>query len=368
MNPIRRAIGVAVAARVPVLLWGPPGAGKTSALAEMAEAAGLPIEVVIASIREPSDFAGLPVVNADTVSLAPPSWAKRLAAHGNGILFLDEISTAPPAVQAALLRVVLERHVGDLALPDEVAVVAAANPPDQAADGWDLSAPLANRFCHLDWSITAREWAEGMLGGFEPAPIPTLDPVAMQRQTHRHQTSIASFVVHRSALMHAVPTSATELGRAWPSPRTWSMAGRLMAAAEIAGVPESITAVLVGGAVGPAAALEFLAWRSDSTAADPEQILLDPSSFVVPERGDRAFAALSAIAGAVIADNTPERWQAGWRAIACGVQAGHADIAVVAIRALVANRPDGAMPPADVLMAMAPVLKEAGLFDRISGR
>ena len=61
-SAIVEALGVAVAARVPVLLWGPPGSGKTSALKAMAHAMGWPIEVVIASIREPSDFAGLPVV------------------------------------------------------------------------------------------------------------------------------------------------------------------------------------------------------------------------------------------------------------------------------------------------------------------
>src|ERR1700761_775365 len=56
------ALGVAVAARVPVLLWGAPGTGKTSVIRAMAQAMGLPCEAVIASIREPSDFAGLPIV------------------------------------------------------------------------------------------------------------------------------------------------------------------------------------------------------------------------------------------------------------------------------------------------------------------
>ena len=125
------ALGTGIAAGVPVLLWGAPGTGKTSLIRAIADTAGLPCEVVIASIREPSDFAGLPIIDrgdgsrSPSVVFAPPSWATALSAAGRGLAFFDEISTAPPAVQAALLRVVLERTVGDLALPDAVSVVAA---------------------------------------------------------------------------------------------------------------------------------------------------------------------------------------------------------------------------------------------------
>src|SRR3954469_25278285 len=164
------ALGVAVAARVPVLVWGAPGTGKTSAIRAMSEEMGLACETVIASIREPSDFAGLPVVADGQVTFAPPRWARRLAQEEVGVLFLDEISTAPPAVQAALLRVVLERVVGDLALPEAITVIAAANPPEYAAAGWDLSPPLANRFGHLDWPVEAQAFAEGLSAGW-PAPI-----------------------------------------------------------------------------------------------------------------------------------------------------------------------------------------------------
>ncbi len=135
------SLSIAIQARIPVLAWGPPGVGKTATITAVAEALGLPVEVVIASVREPSDFAGLPVIRDDGVRMEPPAWARRLAAAGRGIVFFDEVSTAPPAVQAALLRVVLDRVVGDLALPSGVAIVAAANPPEQAAGGWDLSPP-----------------------------------------------------------------------------------------------------------------------------------------------------------------------------------------------------------------------------------
>src|SRR5688572_13216101 len=215
------ALGTAVAAGVPVLLWGAPGTGKTSAIRAMAGAASWACETVIASIREPSDFAGLPIVVDGAVRFAAPTWARQLAADERpGILFLDEISTAPPAVQAALLRVVLERVVGDLDLPDGVVVVAAANPPEEAADGWDLSAPLANRFCHLDWRVDPAAFAQGLAGGFPAPAVPSL-PDDWEQQLPMARGLVAAFVSVRPALTVDVPTDASRAGRAWASPRTW---------------------------------------------------------------------------------------------------------------------------------------------------
>ena len=94
-NPAVEALGVAVAARVPGAPQSSTGTGKTSAIRAMAAAMRLPCETVIASIREPSDFAGLPIVVGDEVRFAPPAWARRLAEAGRGLLFLDELSTAP---------------------------------------------------------------------------------------------------------------------------------------------------------------------------------------------------------------------------------------------------------------------------------
>lgn len=366
---IRAALAVAVGARVPVLLWGGAGLGKSSAVREMTAEAGLVCETVIASIREPSDFAGLPVVAEEsaTVRFAPPSWAERLSAAGSGVLFLDEISTAPPAVQAALLRVVLERTVGDLSLPDDVAVVAAANPPEQAADGWDISPPLANRFCHLDWDLQPGEWADGILGGFAQPAVPALPAERMHAEIAAARANVGAFVTARPHLLYAHPGNEAAAGRAWPSPRSWDMAARLLAAAALSAANEQVAALLVSGAVGPGAAAEFLAWREDLDLPDPEAVLRDPASFRLPDRGDRAYAALAAVTAAVIADNTASRWEAAWQAIAAATGKSQSDIAVAAVRSLIAHRPDGAVPPADVLTKMTPVLRTAGLFERLIG-
>lgn len=171
-RPGATALAVAIQTDIPVLLWGMPGSGKTSAIYQFARAHDLPCEVVIASVRDPTDFSGLPVPRPDgAVTFAPPDWAANLVQAGKGILFLDEISTAPPATQAALLRVVLDRVAGRTKLPDGVRIVAAANPPEMAAGGWDLSPPLANRFVHLDWEpLSAEDWGDCLVSGEWPTP------------------------------------------------------------------------------------------------------------------------------------------------------------------------------------------------------
>lgn len=359
-DAVTEALSLAVAARIPVLLWGPPGAGKSSAVASMCESVGAPYEVVIASIREPSDFSGLPVVNEHEVVFAPPRWARRLADAKTGVLFLDEISTAPPAVQAALLRVVLERVVGDLTLPEDLAIVAAANPPDQAADGWDLSSPLANRFCHLDWRVDPAGVATGLVAGF-PAPlIPDL-PEGWKKQVPASAALVGGFLSVRQSLTIQPPIERALAGRAWPSPRTWEMVSKLLAAAEAIEASSETKRNLVIGCVGDGAGIEFLTWLQELDLPDPEAALRDPEGAVFPERGDRLYAALSAVAGAVASDPTPERWLAGWRVLV-KTTAQAPDVGAMAARVLAQIRPEGVSAPPEAATFL-PVMQAAGLVE-----
>ncbi len=143
-NPQLEALALAVTANQPVLLWGEPGIGKSAGMEQLATALGVRLETVIASVHEPSDFAGLPIVGEDPattgVPMAPPDWAVRLARTGHGLLFFDELSSAPPAVQAALLRVVLERRVGSLELPAAVRIVASTGRTTRAP--WPAACPV----------------------------------------------------------------------------------------------------------------------------------------------------------------------------------------------------------------------------------
>jgi len=341
------ALTLAVSADLPVLLWGEPGIGKTAALNQLATALDLPLTTVIASVHEPSDFSGLPVVGDDPaaqgVPMAPPDWAVRLVRAGKGLLFLDELSTAPPAVQAALLRLVLERRVGALRLPPGVRIVAAANPPSSAADGWELSAPLANRFVHLQWTYNHDVVVRGLGGTWPVAALPRLDAGRLRAAVAFARRAVCEFLIARPTLVHRLPNSETRRGGAWPSPRSWDMTLRLVAFATAAGTSREVLSMLVRGTVGDGPGLELLASLDRLDLPDPETLLADPAGLdgsVLPERGDLRQVVLDAVVAAVRKRPERSRWDAAWAVLGRALETGAPDVVVVPATTLAALRRD----------------------------
>ncbi|MGW0354701.1 AAA family ATPase [Nocardia sp. 852002-20019_SCH5090214] len=346
------ALTVAVAADLPVLLWGEPGIGKTAALTQLSETLDLPLTTVIASVHEPSDFSGLPVVGEDPaahgVPLAPPDWAVRLVRAGRGLLFLDELSTAPPAVQAALLRLVLERRIGALRLPAGVRVVAAANPRSSAADGWELSPPLANRFVHLTWTHDPDVVVRGLGGVWPRADLPTLDPEKFPEAVAFARRAVCGLLAARPALVHRMPSGEARRGGAWPSPRSWDMTLRLIAFATAAGVGRDVVSMLVRGTVGDGPGFELLTSIDRMELPDPEQLLACPDTADLPERGDLRQAVLDAVVAAVRRQPEKSRWDAAWALLAKAVETGAPDLVVVPATTLATLRREQWEVPASI--------------------
>ncbi|KOT60721.1 MULTISPECIES: AAA family ATPase [Streptomyces] len=365
------ALTLAVAADLPVLLWGEPGIGKTAALTQLATSLDLPLTTVIASVHEPSDFSGLPIVGDDPavqgVPMAPPQWAVEIVRAGRGLLFLDELSTATPAVQAALLRVVLERRVGALQLPPGVRIVAAANPRASAADGWELSPPLANRFVHLYWTHDREVVVRGLGGVWPRAELPRLEPERLSEAAEFARRAVCGFLAARPTLIHRLPNTETRRGGAWPSPRSWEAALTLLAFGAAASVSREVLALLMRGAVGDGPGLELLAHLDRMDLPDPESLLADPASAELPVRGDLRQAALDAVVAAVGTRPERERWEAAWAVLVRALETGAPDLLVAPATALAALRRDDWEVP-ETVERLAGVVGLARRAERSVGR
>jgi hypothetical protein len=242
-----------------------------------------------------------------------------LIAQGKGILFLDEITCARPAMQGAGLAVVYERFIGGSRLPGRIRVVTAANPPEMAAGGWNLAPPMANRLLHINVGVPSVErWQKWLLASESPALIP-LDAGEREIQANWNKEwartcGIASAFVkanrsmgsHQHVLFDLPPEGHVARGRAWTSPRSWEAGLRCLTTGHIlqeAEVGQDLFACAVGQGLG----VSFAAYMESLDLPDPEQILhngFEPDK----RRMDIAFAAYSsAISFALSEQKVEER-------------------------------------------------------------
>jgi hypothetical protein len=325
---------------LPVIFWGPPGCAKTSKIEAAARRHALHLETVILSIRDPSDVAGLPVVSPEGVFLEPPAWAKRSAAVKSGVVFLDELSSCSGTLQAAALRVVAEGVAGELAMPPGVRIIAAANPEEQAAGGWTLTAPLANRLIHLDAVMpSAQEWADWLVGdGAEDTTRPpAISTEAWGQVWARTRSAFGAFMRHMPQNLFKLPETEAERGRAWPSHRSWELAARGWAGAKALGAGDAVGLTLLAGAVGTGAATEAFEYMSKLDLPDPEEILAGKAQ-VPMNRTDKTYASLAAVCSVALLEH-PDQAERLTRAseIAAEVADSHADVAAACLKPICAT-------------------------------
>ena len=289
MKPELEVVSAALAADIPVLIWGPPGTGKTATIIALAAAAGAHLETLIGSTIDPTDLAR-PVIGSDgEVRLSAAPWARRICKLLDSDtpvwLFLDELSCVPPSVQAALLRVVQERVVGEVDISG-CRFLAAANPIDQAAGGWDLAAATANRWTHVDWRLDYEEWVAGELGGWGKSRSESQSTIA---------ALVASFINHRPQALLDCPTDPVMASRGWPSPSAWSNVIKLLGAMPTDSLPAQSAAgrLAMIGLVGEGVVREFSTWVVDQDLPHPSDILSGKCK--LPTRGDRQRAAVEGV-------------------------------------------------------------------------
>lgn len=363
---VPREIQLAFSANVPCIWEDMPGVGKTKGLEAYLDEQNCTYVELIASIREPSDFGGMPLLNAHegTYRLAPPSWVNTLLeACKQGrrtAVFVDELTTAAPAVQAAVLRLFEDRVCGEVELPKDCFMLAACNPPDVAANGYELSPPLANRFMHITPTFQAREFVMDFPTYWGKPPVISLID---EKKWMKARGELASFLHTRPAKVLDFPKEDSKRSKAWPSPRTWDKASRILAVAN--NIDDALNGI--AGCVGQGVSLEVAQYLRNLDLPDPEDLLKDPSKFDMKKykgRGDQTFAVLSSVHAAITFKNDAKRYQAAWKIIGTVADAGLQDVGACWARPFSRLLPKGTMPPPEV-MKFSKILTEAGV--RYSG-
>jgi MoxR-like ATPase len=376
---------------VPILLWGSPGIGKSTRIITAATRAGIASESVYAATRAPEDFSGVPVPDGKgSISIECILGAVRqLIIDKKGALFLDEISCARPAVQSALLSLVFDRRIGDTRLPGGVRIIAAANPSEEAAGGWELAPPLANRFLHFQVKPpSSDEWVNWLLdeGGSDSINIETSEEIVKEQWPNTFPQAkgiMAGFMKKLgSSNLYKMPKDGDEnRGRAWASPRTWEYATRSLAtifalyrgeSKEQKSDREHMINDFLEAAVGPGSAKELYGWMKEANLPDPVD-MLKKGWTPDKKRLDRTIAAYSQMGSFVL--NRPDKQEKhdygclAWKQLEVCCEADLPDVALKIGQSL-AKGGLGARVTPELRAAASPVLLRFGktkMADLIAG-
>jgi hypothetical protein len=338
---------------LPIALIGSPATVKTSMVEEVCAEWGLPCQTLSPGESGEGAFGVVPVPEKTKSGLVlrypAPEWVERVGSRG--VVFIDELNTAAPAYQPALLGLMLARRIGGHYLGRNVRMLAALNPPDSNRGVWELSAALANRMVHVDWVAPGGDaWDDWLMALGVDAPVYNPQSAEAEEQRVRDAWPAASarakqlvvgFRHSRPDLLHVEPAmSDPNSGKAWPSRRSWTIAMCSLAGAAMHGLNMFERSTLIKGCVGEKAAIEFLAWESKQDLPDPVAVLDGLAWKHDPNRLDITLAVLSGCV-AVVLGEPPEsvtrarRINALWEVLASVAEDGSAhDLCVPAIRKL----------------------------------
>jgi len=248
----KKSIRKAISKRRPTFLWGPPGIGKSDLVKQIGDELNREVIDVRLALWEPTDIKGIPYYNSDQGKMvwAPPAELPT-DPESTAIIFLDELNSAPPAVQAAAYQLVLNRKVGTYNLPKGVDIVAAGNREGDRGVTYRMPAPLANRFVHLEMKVDFDDWQDwATLNGIHPEVV---GYVGFAKQD----------------LNDFDPKSPS---KAFATPRSWSFVSDLLQDDD---TDTETLHNLIAGAVGDGLAVKFMAHRKIAGRLPKAEDILD---------------------------------------------------------------------------------------------
>ena len=268
-SDITKAIDKLIDAQLPVFVWGAPGIGKSSIVKQIAKEKDMEFLDLRLSLLDPTDLKGIPFFNAETQEgvWAKPSFLPS-DPDSRGILFLDEINTAPPAVQASAYQLILDRKVGEYELPKGWSIVAAGNRENDRGVVYKMPPPLANRFVHFEMEVDFDDWkAWAYRAGIESA--------------------IIGYLAYDKSMLFTFDPTSNE--KAFATPRSWEYVDSIVKS----GIESDLILDSISGAVGREAAVGYSSFKKVMKDLPDLESILEGSLKEIDEDDPKVLMALA---------------------------------------------------------------------------
>lgn len=271
VNPsrLRLAIKHSIARKRPLFIWGQPGIGKSDIVADVAKSQGRPLIDIRLPLMEPTDIRGIPylaevkvydkhgtlVRDEHNIPITDKEFRWSTPSDlptdemSNALVFFDEMSAAPPSVQAATYQIILNRRIGNYVMPKNAVIVAAGNRVKDKGVAYNMPMPLANRFTHLTLEVDADDWKEW----------------ATLNRVHK---DVVGYISFQPGDLNQFNPSAD--GYAFATPRSWYFASELLQEEGHDGklvdtsLPSDVLGDMVKGTVGEGVGTKFMTYRNQA--------------------------------------------------------------------------------------------------------
>ena len=270
----------ALQADVPVMLWGPPGIGKSDILKQVSRKIyGKDPIILPMSLLAPTDLS-LPYPNIQTHKLEV-FFSDLLPTEGEGLIILDDLNTASSIIQAQAYFLLLERKLGTYVVPKGYRITATGNRIEDRGVYNRMPVPLISRMIN----VTVR---------------PDLEAFISYCYRNNINPYIVGFLRAFNQYLLQDPKTVVE-GEGMACPRSYVMLSKIL---EYTDSLDAIIAVIGRSAGG--AFKTFL--NLTSQVPNPEDILEGKNPPFDSNKADVTYALVGSIAKALKSKYTKERF------------------------------------------------------------
>jgi hypothetical protein len=278
---LKIALESLIDSKIPCFIWGEPGVGKSSLVSQIAKQKNMDFIDLRLSLLDPTDLRGIPFFNSEEKSAvwAKPEFFPKSCSKEFGILFLDEINSAPPTIQAAAYQLILDRKIGEYTLPKNYAIVAAGNKESSKGITYRMHTPLANRFVHLNFDLDFDSW-----------------------KTWAYQNNIdyriISYLNYKQENLFLFDPSSSK--KAFATPRSWSFVNDILNS----DLHYELYYDVISGTIGEQSASEFLNFIKVMDKIPNIDDILNQKSITIPTNNSVLYALCTGLVYAVKQNNS----------------------------------------------------------------